>query len=1022
MSQPTSDAPGLDLNDKALDLLRKEAFPHWWTFVPVAGKATFVPEWTSKPLTRERVIELYKTNQAYHGLGVVTGEFSGGLLALDIDGRRADDRFRQVAGDEYDALGEERTMSWTSGKPGRRQLLYRVPASLIPELRHVKTLILREGDGDWHLGQGDMNRGAGGQATVSGDAPYEEVVLRFNACQSVVPGSPHPDTGKRYRWLNYNAGEVALAPAWVLEVLRRFRKPLQWLSDADQKALDEAFGETAVPSRQIRGWFFKEEVQARLMPRLDELVFRHKAFDDYGWKTREGSNPQRMSGCPWHGGQSGTSFQYAVNSGCWDCKACGIGGDVLDFVHKIRSDDMHATRPQGPDLEVYVAELAAALGYDYPACAKAVEVTTKEVPTRRLTGQEFFQEVKRIDEAFENAELGDYYLMELVRDAGLGGIYRSGPQVRAALERLIVQEKQEKEDPNWQANVRGQREYLIPDFMSKPSSIMLHARGGMGKTRLAVLLSKIVGQQLSMKVRGLSVKPTVAGNVLFIGNDMSMTDYAEYFDQQGVDSSGADRWMKFKPYWQQTQYKVLVRWLTEYKPVLVVIDSLSSTSTMIAAKENEEEYANTLYRLARENGTEFPPTTFLWIHHNTKDGAKFRGTDKLRNAVHETWELKALTDEQRAEFGPNALILEIDKSRGMRGGDRFLVREDIEEVLSIVDLTPTVAREDGGQGDERPRTIVLGILKEAAAPMTLKEVRYELNSRLSGRRGPGSFVSAKTTERWVKNWVSVGLVEAVSVRQTGQGRGRPATAYKALSSSSEKTYDEKYSESPENDCGAGEVIFVTGLTKNTPEAGNDEKSRPVTSETAETAQPSQNLSHQGSLEPAHGPSDFSSFSVSEGVVTKNQTPQTGSSTGVSKDDPGFFVTPSLLREESTGTEAPEPVSFLSQELHATLHHGPQPEDAPSIHEDTTHAEAQPEDRQLGEEVPGSQDHGGSSLGNDPAVALGGGRPSDHPAVPEPAPAQAGESQGVVGAGARAEWVIPEDAWETGFDVLGGGSC
>ena len=771
------------LKGRAIELLRRDVFPDVWAFVPVAGKATYVKEWSTKPLTRIECMTAYQLRQDYVGLGVVTGSFSGGLIALDIDGHDADERYHEVAGKEYEPYGEERTMSWTSGKPGRRQILYQVPKRLVPELKDVKTLILRTDDGQWHLGHGDTNRGAGGDRdAISGEA-YEEVVLRFNACQSVVPGSPHPETKQQYQFLNYNEGQVAPAPQWVLDVLRPHRKPVQWLSEVEQKELlDELGGQTAVPSRQIRGWFFKDEVQSLLRPRLADLVFNHSVFDKYGWKRRGGENPQMMSGCPWHGGQSGTAFQYAEETGCWDCKACGVGGDVLDFVHKIRTEDMHAGRPSGPDLESYVAELAGELGYDYPACATATEVTVKDAPLKRLTGHEFFTAAEKIINGYDNAELAHYQLMELVRDSGLTHVYKSGPQVESALERFLLHQEQVEADPQWQEKVRGDRDYLIPDFMSKPSSVMLHARGGMGKTRLAVLLSKIVGQKLPMKVRGLTVEPTVSGNVLFIGNDMSMTDYAEYFDQQGIDSSGADRWMKFKPQWQQSQYRVLVRWLEELKPVLVVVDSLTSVSMMIAAKEYEKEYANTLYRLARENGTAFPATTFLWIHHNTKDGSKFRGTDTLRNAVHETWELKELSDEERAQYGDHALILEIDKSRGMRGGDRFLVREDIEEALSIEDLTPTVTRENGGNGDETPRTIVLGILKEAEEPMTAKELRYALNARLAGRRGPGTIVSQRTVERWVQRWVVAGLVEGVEVRQAGRKGGKPATGFKVKTS------------------------------------------------------------------------------------------------------------------------------------------------------------------------------------------------------------------------------------------------
>ncbi|QPN63687.1 bifunctional DNA primase/polymerase [Synechococcus sp. CBW1004] len=899
MANSSPDNASPQIEGRAIDLLRSGVFPEWWTFIPVAGKATFVKEWSTKPLTKEQCILEYKTKQAYRGLGVVTGEFSGGLIALDIDGLSADDRYEASVGEAYEAPGEESTMSWTSGRPGRRQILYRVPASVVPELRHVKTLILRA-DGEWHLGNGDTDRNAQQEAQKDGDAEYEEVVLRFNQCQSVVPGSPHPSTGMRYRFLNYNEGKVALAPEWLLDILRGFRKPVQWLSDADQKALDAELGETAIPSRQIRGWFFKEEVQALLRPRLEELVFRHETFDAYGWRERDGAKPQRMSGCPWHGGKSGTSFQYSPDSGCWDCKACGVGGDVLDFIHKVRVNNLHAERPQGPDLEVYVAEIATALGFNYPEDARASTVKNQEVPLRRLTGHEFFSAALKIEDSFENAELGDYHLMELVRDAGLMNVYRSGPQVRAALERFMLHEQQELDEADWQEKCRGQRDYLIPDFVSRPSSIMLHARGGLGKTRLAVLISKIVGQQQTMRVRGLEVQPTLSGNVLFIGNDMSMTDYAEYFDQQGIDTSGPDRWMKFKPQWQQSQYKVLLRWLNEHKPVLVVIDSLTSVSTMIAAKEYEKEYATTLYRLARENGTAFPATTFLWIHHDKKDGTGFRGTDTLRNAVHETWHLKELSDEERAEFGDHALILEIDKSRGMRGGDRFLVREDIEEALSLEDLTPTVKRDNRGQGDETPRTLVLGILKEASGPLTVKELRYELNSRLSGRRGQGAHVSARTVQRWLKAWVGAGLVVSPG-SQTSVGKGRPEPLFEVASSIYEANSVVKSVENLEIPVPEGDLINDTGLSLNAPEEGCVVKSAQISPETGGTrtvSLPTENgVTQVASPTPSgEGPAINDTSDTTEGV-SLNTMPENRSRTGVSSDQARISDIPAQVKEK-----------------------------------------------------------------------------------------------------------------------------
>ena len=42
-----------------------------------------------------------------------------------------------------------------------------------------------------------------------------------------------------------------------------------------------------------------------------------------------------------------------------------------------------------------------------------MEVTTREVPTRRLTAHEFFTAARKLDDALENSELADYHLMEL---------------------------------------------------------------------------------------------------------------------------------------------------------------------------------------------------------------------------------------------------------------------------------------------------------------------------------------------------------------------------------------------------------------------------------------------------------------------------------------------------------------------------------------------------------------------------------------------------------------------------------
>jgi hypothetical protein len=785
MTTTTTASPSPNLEGRAIDLLRRDVFPAWWAFIPVAGKATYVKEWAKKPLTRELCIEAYQANPGYAGLGVVTGEFSGGLIALDIDGPEADERYREVAGRSYAAPGEEATMSWTSGRQGRRQILYRVPASVVPELRHVKTLILR-GDGVWHLGHSDVERQAAKAEGKETNPEYQEVVLRFNACQSVVPGSPHPETKKPYKFLNYNDGQVAMAPAWVLDVLRGQRKPVQWLSDADQKALDAELGETAIPSRQIRGWFFKEEVQARLRPRLADLVFNHPTFDKYGWQERSGENPQRMSGCPWHGGRSGTSFQYSADSGCWDCKACGVGGDVLDFKHKIETGDLYAERPQGPDLERYVAELASEIGFNYPEDARAQ--VTKEAPRVVMDERQFHEALIKIHDEELNPAI------RIGRMAGLAaetGRRLTGIQCLAAMDeyRYYEDSRRVNEKKQWWQDVERMK-FLIPNLLMQPTQVMLHAAGGLGKTSACMGLATAVGRGLTMRIRGIDL-PVEQGKVLWIQNDQNPAKLLQDCEDNGIDP-GKDSWFVVKRGFQINHTNEFARWIRELRPALVVVDSIGSCSTKMQVEEKDKAFASPFYYYAEKNGDPgpdgFPATSIIWIHHDNASG-EARGTRYLIAAVDEQWHLRTLSDDERESLRErrrspgNCRMIQIKKSRLGRQGDQLVVERDEDFAYSVWDFTPTERREDQGQGDPEPNTMALRLVKEhvlrareaeTSDRITAKEVWEQLVGEVTGqgRRAP----SSKTVRRWLDRWVSNGvLVEGK--KKTVSGSTKPVMTY-----------------------------------------------------------------------------------------------------------------------------------------------------------------------------------------------------------------------------------------------------
>jgi hypothetical protein len=782
---PSASNGAPDSNARAIDLLRNDCYPDWWSFVPVAGKATYVEEWSTKPLSRQQCIETYKARSDYNGIGVLTGRHSRGLIALDIDGPEADERFRAIAGDEYEALGEESSMSWTSGKPGRRQIVYLVPRGMLDDLDHVHTLILRS-DGEWHLGHSDVDRSPK-QGTVKEGEEYQEVVLRFNKCQSVLPGSPHPDGG-RYQWLNYNGKGVERIPGWIYDALRPFRKAQPFRTEEMSKVMEEEFGQTLLPPRQIRGWFYKDEIQAKLQPRLLELVFKHPVFDKYGWKRRGGAHPQLMCGCPWHGGQSGTTFQVNEATGQWDCKSCGIDGNPLTFLHKIRTDDMHAPHPEGTALESYVAELTTALGYSYPEDARAQVV--KEAPRTLMSEREFHEALIKIHDEELNPAI------RVGRMAGLAaetGRRLTGVQCLAAMDeyRYYEDSRRTNEKKDWWQNVE-RMQFLIPNLLMKPTQVMLHAAGGLGKTSACMGLAKAVGRGETMRIRGIEL-PVKQGPVLWIQNDQNPAKLLRDCEDNGINPA-LDRWFIVKRGFQINHTHEFAEWIRAYRPALVIVDSIGSCSTKMQVEEKDKAFASPFYYYAEKNGNPedggFPATSIVWIHHDNANG-EARGTRYLVAAVDEQWHLRTLSEDEREALRErrrspaNCRMIQIKKSRLGRQGDLLVVERDENFAYSVWDYTPTERREDQGQGDPEPHTMALRIVKDRVRQargeggdgedrVTAKEVWERLVEEITGqgRKPP----SSKTVKRWLDRWVDDGVLVAGKKRVV-EGADKPVQTY-----------------------------------------------------------------------------------------------------------------------------------------------------------------------------------------------------------------------------------------------------
>uniref|UniRef100_B8HJL8 DNA primase/polymerase bifunctional N-terminal domain-containing protein n=1 Tax=Cyanothece sp. (strain PCC 7425 / ATCC 29141) TaxID=395961 RepID=B8HJL8_CYAP4 len=96
--------------------------PDYAKFTPVKkGKLPYQDE----PLTAVEVLERHYNDSCFTGVGLLTGEASGGLVAVDHDGHSADEVLKELAGcPPEEALPP--TLHWTSGRTGRYQMLYPV--------------------------------------------------------------------------------------------------------------------------------------------------------------------------------------------------------------------------------------------------------------------------------------------------------------------------------------------------------------------------------------------------------------------------------------------------------------------------------------------------------------------------------------------------------------------------------------------------------------------------------------------------------------------------------------------------------------------------------------------------------------------------------------------------------------------------------------------------------------------------------------------------------------------------------
>jgi len=327
--------------------------PSHWSLTPLQDKAPKRLNWQTEPFIPHEVIAslITKGEQAtskrtgkiyrryWSGYGLRTGDTSGGLLAIDVDGASAQLILEAISGGNIPV-----TVSWTSGKPGRYQILFQVPANIRVNLQNFTRYVVTQ----W---QGLET------ATDESGKPSELLEFRYGRCQSVLPPSRHPDTGS-YQWLNSPKDtDVALAPDWLCNLLLDF-------ASEEQRQI----AETLKRIQQVKTRQRERELtpissnNGTLSDALDLSLNRLNPEDVFNWGGHNWTVQGRYEWagyCPRHNSKSGTAFKLNTNTLEWYCFACDVGGHAAQYRFFVNGG---SGTPKGKDFAEIVKELANEAG------------------------------------------------------------------------------------------------------------------------------------------------------------------------------------------------------------------------------------------------------------------------------------------------------------------------------------------------------------------------------------------------------------------------------------------------------------------------------------------------------------------------------------------------------------------------------------------------------------------------------------------------------------------------------------
>lgn len=215
------------------------------------------------------------------------------------------------------------------------------------------------------------------------------------------------------------------------------------------------------------------------------------------------------------------------------------------------------------------------------------------------------------------------------------------------------------------------REWLVNGLVPKSTTILLAADGGVGKTKFAYGIAKVMIQGTQF---GKFIATGEKRKILYYQGDESPGDMMQALEALGYSEADIGKYVRTRFGWSAENMPALIQDLNEFQPDFVVLDSLSTANRHSIYQESQMEYARPILQmtgLATQH-----KTTFLIIHHTNREGG-VRGTTAIRNAVSEVW---TLTKDNSQTATPYDRILEINKSRSRSSNKKYRMYFNPEDI------------------------------------------------------------------------------------------------------------------------------------------------------------------------------------------------------------------------------------------------------------------------------------------------------------------------------------------------------